>query len=147
MTSAILFALSLLSSPLAHDPVCLSGLVTVHVAHEWGHDLAAVAVGTDALHPFLIHGDKWQETQAGFDRIAQGGLIGQTWLAATTLNPCLAQSNRIGATAYASRASVFPHEAGDYDPFSRADRAQIAGGSLLSAAVIDMIADARRRSR
>jgi hypothetical protein len=132
---AILLGLSLLTSRA--EPTLAGGL-TVHVTHEWGHDLAALAAGRHPVHPLALWGDKWAELYPD----ARGGMIGQTWIVATTLDPDVGRWNRVYGTAYAWRAWRRPSEAGDLDPVRH--RGAVVAAWLVTGVILEAIAEDRR---
>ena len=117
-------ALTLFTSPMAGASFCPSGLVVTHYGHELGHDVAAVLHGQTPPNAFAVAGDKWSETQPGFERIARAGLVAQTWLAAVALEPCTARGNTTIQAIYLARSSFDSDTAeaagadrlGDYRP-------------------------------
>jgi hypothetical protein len=145
-------ALLVATAPAAAGPLlddgshCTTGALSVHAAHEWGHDVASFAVGDSPRQPGSLWGDKWNESQPGYRRIALGGLVGQIVFAAIQANfdepepRCAVEMNTAGATAYGLRMTIWPEQGGDYDPFSTGTRNRIALTSVVSGLIFQEFA-------
>ena len=134
-----LLAVSILSSPVPATPTgCVGGLAAIHVMHEAGHDLAAVAEGVAPWRPGALWGDKWSEEQSGYTTISRGGFVAQSWLVATTLDGCLAHGNTTHQIIYALRAKLSPDHAGDYGPVRY--RGQLSAINVGLAAFLEGVA-------
>jgi len=128
------------------DDGCDLAALSLHAWHEWGHDLATVAVGDNPLRPGALWGDKWNEAQPGFQRIALGGLIAQILFTAIEASfddssaRCLTVLNTSGTTAYGLRMVAFPTQSGDYDPFGSATRNRIAMTTVWTSVFLQELA-------
>jgi len=120
---------------------CLTfGIAETYITHEWGHDIASVAVGENPMRPFALWGDKWGEQQKDFRKIALGGFVSQFWRTAVEIGlnsnsgQCAADGNRIMTYFYTAKLSLTPR-GGDYDIFSEVDKNKIAfinvGGAFV----------------
>ena len=138
-----LVALSLLASPLAGRPWSPACQGDVLAWHETSHDAAHWVNGTDPPNPFALWGDKWA-VPGPQGAYAGGGLVGETWLAAATREPCLARAHTVSVGAYVMRAAADPAQSGDFDPWRR-HRGQAAAGALLPALLIEAITEFERR--
>lgn len=135
-TVAILISLSVVSPVhaqfLEEDERCAAGLIASHIAHEWGHDFAAIAAGGHPWRPVAVWGDKWNESQKKFRFAALGGFISQhlfsVFNAATSedsFSRCVLNGDEIISMYYAARVKFTPNDPGDYSPFSISKRREI----------------------
>lgn len=132
-----LVALSLLSSPLASSAWCPAGQGDVLLGHELSHDAGYWVQGMRPPHQLALSGDKWGEG-ASAPQWA-GGLVGETWLAAATLDHCTSRAHTLSVGAYTLRAILAPSHAGDFGPPQ--DRGRFGAAALGSAILIEAVAE------
>jgi hypothetical protein len=154
LVGVLLFGGSLAYAQLTPDDGrCTAGLFKAYAGHEMGHDLGALAVGEKPWEAGLW-GDKWNDTQRHYKRIALSGFVGQIWTAAVefgstdTLSRCAVHGNTLmsafyslNAKRFAGNAESYAGHAGDYSAFDVEERKRITVTTLGAAFFLEMAAD------